>query len=183
MSQDWIIRLENLADYDSIDRVIVAASGEVETAELVRSLRKDGDVLLSLVAETSSCVVGHIMMSRVSIETVTGDIEAVALAPLMVDPPYQNKGVGTLLTRAALEGCRFSGECIVLVLGHPAYYPRFGFSAELAQHLQIPFELEVPGAFMALELHPNALSGIEGRVKYAKAFGLPAEWTTQRRGC
>jgi putative acetyltransferase len=68
----------------------------------------------------------------------------------------------------------------VFVLGHPTYYPRFGFSADLAQPLQIPFTLNLPGAFMALELEPGALKGITGRVKYAKAFQLPVEWTTQR---
>jgi putative acetyltransferase len=175
MSRDWTIRVEDTADYDSIDRVIVAASGELETAEAVRRLRRDGDALLSLVADTRSGVVGHIMMSRVSIETVIGDVAAVALAPLMVDPPYQNRGIGSALTRDALDRCRVKGERIVLVLGHPTYYPRFGFSADLAEPLQIPFKVEVPGAFMALELQPRALSGVKGVVRYPKAFGLPAE--------
>jgi len=114
-----------------------------------------------------------------SIEDPLGDIAAVALAPLMVDPSYQNQGIGSSLTRAALSRCRDSGENIVLVLGHPTYYPRFGFSADLTQRLQIPFKLRLPGAFMALELKPNSLRGVSGRVKYPRAFGLPAEWTTR----
>jgi putative acetyltransferase len=184
MSHEWTIRTENNLDYDSIDRVIAAASGEPETVELVRRLRTDGDALLSLVAEAGTRIVGHIMMSRISIGAAGSHIAAVALAPLMVDPKYQNKGIGSSLTRVALERCRDAGENIVFVLGHPTYYPRFGFSADLAQHLQIPFNLKVPGAFMALELEPGALKGISGRVKYAEAFQLPPEWTMERRtGC
>jgi putative acetyltransferase len=169
MSQHWIIRVENVADYDLTDRIIVAASGETETAQLVRRLRSDGDVILSLVAQMGSYLIGHIMMSRVSIETTDGNLPGVALAPLMVDPAYQNIGVGSSLTRASLEGCRVGGDRIVLVVGHPTYYPRFGFAADLAKHLQNPFELEVPGAFMALELQPSALCGIRGRVRYNKS--------------
>jgi putative acetyltransferase len=179
MSEKWIIRTESNADYDSIDRVIVAASGEPETPELVRNLRSDGDALLSLVAETESHIVGHIMMSRILIENVTAYVDAVALAPLMLDPGYQNQGIGSLLTRDALERCRELGESIILVLGHPTYYPRFGFSADLAQPLQIPFKPTVSGAYMALELKPGALKGISGKVKYGRAFQLPMEWTTQ----
>ena len=178
MSHEWIIRMENNVDYDSIDRIVVAASGERETADLVRKLRSEGDALLSLVAESQARLVGHIMMSRMSIETPSRDVAAVALAPLMVDPAYQNRGIGTLLTRNALKHCRDSGENIVLVLGHPTYYPRFGFMADVAEHLQIPFKLTVPGAFMGLELKPGALSGVHGRVKYPKAFALPPDWTT-----
>jgi ribosomal protein S18 acetylase RimI-like enzyme len=83
------------------------------------------------------------------------------------------------MTRAALERCRGGGDRIILVVGHPTYYPRFGFAADLAKHLQLPFELEVPGAFMALELQPNALCGIRGRVRYPEGFGLPEGWTMQ----
>jgi len=177
MSQEWIIRVENSADYESIDRVVIAASREEETAQLVRDLRTHGDALLSLVAESASSVVGHIMMSRALIEDARGNIPAAALAPLMVDPAYQNKGIGSLLTRHALQHCRLSGETIVLILGHPTYYPRFGFSADLAQSLKIPFKPRVPGAYMALELKPGVLSGVTGRVMYPRAFGLAPEWT------
>ena len=128
MSENWIIRTENTVDYDLIDKVVVAASsGDREAANLVLMLRNDGDALLSLVAETDSNIVGHIMMSRMLIQATGGDIAAVALAPLMVDPPYQNRGIGSLLTHNALGRCRNAGERIVLVLGHPSYYPRFGF--------------------------------------------------------
>ncbi len=178
MSQEWIIRRETSDDYDSIDAVIAAASGEHEAVELVRRLRHEGDALLSLVAEINSRVIGHIMMSRMCIDTGEREIPAVALAPLMVDPAYQNQGVGTQLTREALEQCRDMSESIVFVLGHPTYYPRFGFSAELGERFQIPFKLKVPGAFMALDLIAQAATGLNGRVKYARAFRLSTEWST-----
>jgi predicted acetyltransferase len=97
------------------------------------------------------------------IETAQSAIAAVALAPLMVDPEYQNRGIGSQLTWRALAECRDEGESIVFVLGHPTYYPRFGFSADLARDLQIPFNLSVPGAFMALELKTGALEGVRAR--------------------
>src|SRR5262245_54609501 len=106
MSQEWIIRVEDHADHESIDRVVLAACGEEEVVDLVRKLRADADVLVSLVGENGSRVVGHIMMSRALIEDAGGDIPIVALAPLMVEPAYQNKGIGSLLTRAALQQCR-----------------------------------------------------------------------------
>jgi putative acetyltransferase len=177
MPAEWIIRRETSHDYDAIDRVIAAASGEQETVELVRNLRLDGDALVSIVAEWDSRVVGHILMSRMLIEADDRLIPAVALAPLMVEPAFQNKGAGQQLTQLALQHCSDSGEEVVLVLGHPTYYPRFGFSSALTQCLEIPFTLKVPGAYMALELKPGALNGIRGRVRYPKAFRLAAEWT------
>ena len=180
MLQEWIIRKETSDDHDSIDAVITAASGEQEAVDVVRRLRRDGDALLSLVAEVHSRVIGHIMMSRMSIDTGERELPAVALAPLMVDPAYQNRGVGTQLTQEALRQCRDLAESIVFVLGHPTYYPRFGFSAEIGERFQIPFKLTTPGAFMALELKPGATTELGGKVKYARAFGLPAEWSMRR---
>jgi putative acetyltransferase len=76
------------------------------------------------------------------------------------------------LVQEAVELCRLQDELIVLVVGHPDYYPRFGFSAERAARVVIPFELENPDAFMALELKLGALEYVKGRVRYPKAFGV-----------
>jgi putative acetyltransferase len=174
MSQEWIIRNETEQDFDSIDAVILAASEEPELPPLVRQLRIDGDALVGLVAELNSRIVGH-MMSRLFLETTDRSIAAVALAPLMVDPGYQRRGIGIDLTRQALHACRQREERIVLVLGHPTYYPRFGFSAELAKDLEIPFPLTDPAAFMGLELVPGVLKNVRGKVRYPRAFGLSPE--------
>ena len=174
MSHEWIIRKETEEDFDFIDAVVTAASGEPELPPLIRQLRGDGDALLGLVADLESNIVGHIMMCRLFIDTAAQrSVDAVGLAPLMVDPNYQNRGVGSDLTRHALSLCRESGESIVLVLGHPTYYPRFGFSCALVQNLQIPFAV-TPGAYMGLELKPGAMTDVAGRVRYPRAFGLTA---------
>jgi putative acetyltransferase len=93
----------------------------------------------------------------------------VALAPVAVLPDQQRQGIGAELIRYGLNWLHQKGETIVIVLGSPNYYPRFGFSAEKARHLVSPFP---PEAFMALELKTGALDGMAGRVKYPDSFGI-----------
>lgn len=145
------------------------AFGRVDEADLVGRLRAEEAVLLSLVAELEGRIVGHVLFTRMWIVTATGSIPAVALAPLAVLPGQQRRGIGGRLILQALDLLRAQGERIVIVLGHPDYYPRFGFSCEKARHLASPFP---PEAFMARELIPGALDGIQGTVRYAAAFGL-----------
>ena len=92
-----------------------------------------------------------------------------ALAPLAVRPEYQRRTIGGQLIRRGLDLLRARGETIVIVLGHPDYYPQFGFSHEKARRLDSPFRRD---AFMAMELESGALNGIHGRVVYPAAFGL-----------
>jgi len=145
-----------------------AFGGSYESA-LVDQLRADGHALLALVADDDSRLVGHIMFSRMGIETATGSIRAVALAPIAVLPEYQRKGIGSRLVESRLALLRNRGERIVIVVGHPVYYPRFGFSNEKAAALESPFPAE---AFMALELVLDELNGVRGKVVYPAAFGL-----------
>lgn len=91
-------------------------------------------------------------------------IDDVSLAPLAVLPEYQRQGAGSKLVRAGIDACRSQNQKIVVVLGHPDYYPGFGFSAKLAQTLRNPFG--GGDAWMALELVPGALTGIEGCIRY-----------------
>ena len=146
-----------------------AAFGRPDEADLVGRLWCEGVVLLSLVAEVERQIVGHILFSRMSIETARASMPAVALAPMAVLPEYQRRDIGGQLIRAGLDFLRRQGEHVVLVLGHPDYYPRFGFSAEKARSLESPFP---PNAFMAMELTPDALDGVCGKVRYPVAFGL-----------
>lgn len=144
-----------------------AAFGRADEADLVDKLRSEGVVLLSLVAEVEKRIAGHILFSRMWIETAAGPIPAVALAPMAVLPEHQRRGIGGRLIRHGLELLRRRGERIVIVLGHPDYYPRFGFSCEKACSLESPYP---PDAFMAMELSPGALDGVQGKVKYPAAF-------------
>ena len=129
------IREENPDDYDAIRKVNqIAFQGNGES-QLVDDLRRDGAVVLSLVAVESDEIVGHILFSDLMIETESGVLSAVALAPMAVLPRCQRQGVGTALVCRGLELCRGLGNSIVVVVGHPDYYSRFGFSPELAKSL------------------------------------------------
>jgi putative acetyltransferase len=171
MTQSAAIRAERPEDLPQIREVNRLAFGQADEADLVDRLRADGDVLASLVAiGTNSGIDGHILFSRLVIAGADGaKIEAAALAPVAIRPDCQRQGLGSALIRAGIEACRARGLGVIVVLGHPAYYPRFGFSAALARPLQAPFSGD---AFMALELSPGALGGKAGMVHYAKAFGL-----------
>jgi putative acetyltransferase len=162
-----LIRNEQPPDAAQVRKVNEAAFGRSDEAGLIERLRLEGAVLLSLVAEFDTQIIGHILFSRMTIETAQGPISAVSLAPMAVLPDHQRHQVGTQLIRRSLTDLRGRGERIVIVLGHKEYYPRFGFSPEKARYLESPFP---PGAFMALELSPGALDGVRGPVRYPSAF-------------
>lgn len=166
------IRIENTESIDeraAIRAVNAAAFGGPDEADLVDKLRGDEYALISLVAELKGIIVGHIMFSRMWIHTSPGLVSAVALAPVAVLPEHQREGIGGLLIQHGLELLRDRGERIVIVVGHPDYYPRFGFSPDKAELLESPFPSE---AFMALELSLGALDGVRGRVVYPSVFGI-----------
>lgn len=156
-------------DDAAIRRVLEAAFGGAEEADLVERLRAEQAVLLSLVAEAGQEVAGHALFSRMYIDTPQGPVAAVALAPVGVLPAWQRTGIGQALIRTGLEQLREAGEGIVTVLGNPAYYTRFGFTIKAAAMLSHPFPREY---YMAMELVPGALTGAKGGVRYAAAFGL-----------
>lgn len=155
------------------DRKIVwnvnrAAFGAEDEANLVDALRDGGYTEVSLVAEADGEIVGHILFSRIIIVTDAQTVDAVSLAPMAVQPSHQRQGIGSKLVEAGLAACRERGHKIVVVLGHPEFYPRFGFSAELAQPLDSPFG--GGEAWMAMELVPGVLSDVEGRIEYPPPF-------------
>jgi putative acetyltransferase len=164
-----LVRSERPEDCAAIHLVNEEAFGRPDEADLVDRLRLKGVVLASFVAEVEDMIAGHILFSRMSIETTDKSVAAVALAPLAVIPKFQRQGIGTMLTAHGLAWLRAQSEKIVLVLGHPDYYQRFGFLTDKARFIESPFN---PKSFMALELKPNALDGIRGKVRYPDAFGL-----------
>jgi putative acetyltransferase len=132
------------------------AFGGAAEAEIVEALRGAGAVTLSLVADLGGEIVGHILFSPARVESARGEVQAVGLAPMAVLPDHQRRGVGTALVRAGLEWLRQRGHGAVIVLGHPTYYPRFGFVP--ASRFGVRWERPCPGeAFQALELVPGAL--------------------------
>ena len=133
------IRHETPEDRQAIWTVNRSAFESDAEANLVDALRDGGYVEVSLVAEIDDEIVGHILFSRVAIITKVGTVEALSLAPMAVLPSRQRQGIGSRLVEAGLEACRDQGFKMVVVLGHPDFYPRFGFSAELARSLENPF--------------------------------------------
>jgi len=164
-----LIRDEVPADFDAIAELNHAAFGGDYEADLIARLRADRLVIASLVAQVRAKIVGHILFSMLPTEMDGRTIRAAALAPMAVQPELQNQGIGSKLVEEGLKAARARRIEAVVVLGHPAYYPRFGFSADLARRLAAPFSGE---AFMALELVPGALDGSMGSVSYPAAFGL-----------
>ena len=119
------------------------------------------------VAEVDGQVVGHILFSDLPIVTPEGGSVPSSLAPMAVVPSHQRRGIGSMLVREGLRACREAGHRIVVVLGHPEFYTRFGFSAKMAEPLRSPYS---GPAFMAVELVPGALDGVEGEVRYPPPF-------------
>jgi putative acetyltransferase len=165
----FFIRDEEPDDLIAIERVNRAAfDGDLE-ARLVDRLRSDGLVIASLVAVQEDQIVGHILFSDLPIDSENGAVRAVSLAPMAVSPKFQRQGIGSALVWKGLERCRERGRTMVIVVGHPEYYPRFGFSSELAKRLQSPYSGD---CWMALELVPGAHNDLCGTVRYPEAFDI-----------
>ena len=163
------IRIEDKADHEAVRAINTQAFGQPDEAKLVDALRGSVDPFISLVAQLEGVVVGHIMFSPVRIESDAEPWSAMGLAPMAVSCEYQRQGIGGALIRAGLDKCLRLGQPIVFVLGHPEYYPRFGFVS--APPLGLRCEYDVPDeVFMVLELEPGAIAGRSGLVSYAAAF-------------
>jgi len=121
------IRPEREEDHEGVFRVVAAAFGQEDEARAVEALRKLAFPQVSLVADTGTEIMGHVMFSPVTIGSGSEFSRAMGLAPLAVAPVYQNRGIGSQLARAGLAACRDLNEPVVVVLGHRDYYPRFGF--------------------------------------------------------
>ena len=165
------IRAETPKDIAAIRHVLEMAFGQTGEARLVEALRQADALIMSLVAVEKKQIVGHIAFSALAIESQDTAMNAVALAPLAVLPAHQRRGVGSELVRSGIDHCRRAGYRVVLVLGEPAFYQRFGFMKASLHSIRCPFE--VPDqAFMVAELFPGALAGHSGPVKYRPEFDL-----------
>lgn len=163
-----MIRDRQPADDEAIRRLNDAAFGGTCESRLIDDLRTANCAVIELVSVDGKAVIGHILMSTLDVSVAGNSVRALALAPMSVQPGRQRQGIGSALVREALQRAQRQGWQAVIVVGHPGYYPRFGFSAVLAQPLASPFSGD---AFMALELIPGALQGGAGRVVYPPAFG------------
>jgi putative acetyltransferase len=162
------IRPETVADRQAIHAVHAAAFPTAAEADLVDRLRESVACFISLVASRDDAIIGHILFTPVALGSCN-ELKLKGLGPMAVTPGEQRSGVGTLLVNAGLRRCREAGSGAVCVLGHPEFYPRFGFRP--ATHWQITSEYDVPAdVFMLAELQPGYLRDYRGVIRYAAAF-------------
>jgi putative acetyltransferase len=167
------VRPEAPADHDAVYRVHERAFGRADEAHLVERLRREAHPHLSLVAEAEGDVVGHIFFSPVKVES-PGDPSgnppvAMGLAPMAVLPGRQQQGIGTQLVHEGVAACRRQGVEALVVLGHPDYYPRFGFRPARTWGLRCTYDVPEE-AFMAMAVKKGALRDRSGTVRYHPAF-------------
>jgi putative acetyltransferase len=165
------IRPERDGDRAAIFAIHAAAFPTDAEAKLVDRLRDAGAATVSLVAEEDGRAVGHVLFSPVRIVARDGsEYAAIGLGPVAVEPARQNDGVGGALIRAGFDACRANGHTVVFVLGHPPYYPRFGFEPASKHGLSYEGGEAFSTAFFVRELAPGALGGRRGVVHYHEAF-------------
>ncbi|MFD1695467.1 GNAT family N-acetyltransferase [Roseibium aestuarii] len=169
-ASDLVLRPATEADETAIGELVTAAFGQGNEAHLLERLRSCGALVLELVAQTHrGRLLGHIAFSRVTPADVGPgrDLAVTCLAPMAVWPEFQRQGIGAELIRQGLDQLSDQGEDLVLVLGSPAYYPRFGFSAELARHVKAPY---AGNAFMACALSEAGQNCLPVTVAFATPF-------------
>jgi putative acetyltransferase len=163
-----IIRAEELKDQFAVFAVNQSAFETSAEANLVDILRKEAHPIISLVAEDNGAIIGHIMFSPVSLSGHS-DLKIMGLGPMAVIPERQGEGTGSALVKAGLEMCKDLGVGAVIVLGHPGYYPRFGFVPSVNFGIRSDFDVP-PEVFMLIELQPGYLQDAPGIIQYHAAF-------------
>lgn len=163
------IRIERSSDHAAVYEVNRLAFGRVEEADLIERIRSLTSEIISMVAVLGDLIVGHVLFSPVTVQTNPSETAALGLGPVAILPDYQRQGHGTRLTEVGLRQCKLSGCKVVFVLGHPEYYPRFGFRPSanggffFKNHEFDPY-------FFFLELEPGASSELSGEVCYLPPF-------------
>ena len=171
------------SDKQAISDVVIAAFGDVqgqEIADLITDLLADPSAqpLLSLVMTVDDDVVGHILFTNARIMHSQQIVSSAILAPLSVHPEYQNQGIGGRLIKEGLKQLKAAGIELAFVLGHPGYYPKYGFSAAGIKGFDAPYPIppENSGAWMVQELHPGIIECVSGQVICAEALNDPKHW-------
>ena len=163
-----LIRADEKKDWAAVHAVNASAFETSAEARLVARLREEAQPVVSLVAAEDGEIVGNIIFSPVLLDGHT-HLKILGLGPMAVLPKHQRKGIGSALVRAGLEQCKQIGVGAIVLVGHPEFYPRFGFRP--ASGFGIRCEFDVPEeAFMVLEIQPGFLTGASGTIQYHPAF-------------
>ena len=167
-----IIETETEGDYEQITRLHTIAFNGDREARLVEKLRKTPTYIpeLSLVAKYRNTIIGHILFYPIKINTYRKKCDSLALAPISVIPSFQNRKVGSRLIKKGLMKAQKLGFKSVLVVGHPEYYPRFGFEKASKHGISAPFDVP-DNALFAIELEKDGLKNCSGTIEY------PSEYT------
>jgi putative acetyltransferase len=163
------IRCETLTDYPAVAEVNTLAFGQENEAKLVEEIRRSNGYIpeLSLVAEIEGVVVGHILFSYIDLVNEER-LQVLGLAPLAIRPQFQRQGIGSALIRAGLEIAEAKKEGIVIVLGHPEFYTRFGFYSAVVYGIESPFP--IPKEFFMVKPLQSYQERYKGKVIYPSAF-------------
>ena len=171
------------SDLQAISALVLSAFGNTEgpeIAQLIADLLVDNSAqpVLSLVATVDKSIAGYILFSKVRVEKSIQDVSAALLAPLAVLPDFQSQRIGSQLVTEGLRQLSRSRVDIVFVLGHPGYYPRFGFSEAGIKGFEAPYPIPQinAGAWMVKELNPGIIERSSGRVACAVALDDPKFW-------
>lgn len=173
MTENLLLRMEQSDDAEAVQALLLDAFPGGPEARLVQQLRAEARPYLGWIAERAGRVVGHILFTPVRCDAAP-EARLLGLGPMAVATPLQRQGIGTRLARAGLAAAGDTGARAVFVLGHPAYYPRFGFRPASESGLSCPWD--VPDeAFMVRPLNGDTLSDLSGVVRYHRAFSEVSE--------
>ena len=164
------IRTERPEDYTEVRRINELAFGRPAEADLVDKLRQACAEAVSLVAEDHDLVVGHILFTPVVVETANQRAVGMGLAPMSVLPGRQRQGIGSQIVTRGLDILRERQCPFVVVVGHPEYYPRFGFEPSSRHGLASQWEGIPDAAFMTIILDARAMAGVSGVARYRDEF-------------
>ena len=167
----WMIEAEQREDIDAIHQVNLQAFGRPGEAQVVDSLRENSPIFFSFVARVEGRVVGHVLFTSAHIvQADDWTISGLGLAPLAVLPQYQGMRIGSALCREGLNRIQPEAYPFVIVLGHPGYYPRFGFERASRYAIHCAYKDVADEAFMIKILNPEKMTGVTGVAYYRPEF-------------
>jgi putative acetyltransferase len=164
------IRAEKSEDADAIRLIHKKAFGGIQEADIIKKLRLNCHELLSMVTLHGDKLVGHILFSPATIEGYHGVLEGMGVAPMAVPPDCQRKEIGSKLVRSGMDILEKHSCPFIIVLGHPHYYPRFGFETASKYGIRCQWEGVPEEVFMILWLDKSKMKGVSGIAKYREEF-------------